>query len=293
MKRIPVLIGILALSLCSLPATSVRVVGSDILADAVGANLTEFASSSDVKLVTHFKGSKLGYEALLGREAELGLLVFAADEGKPGPEFATHIFGYMTAFLVVPDRLPLTQIDFTQLAGIYGANERITHGRWSDIGVGGDWAIRSIPALATSRRVGLAIDLFRYNVLATPDFKPLVAVFDAEQAVIEQLKSEGGGIGILAQAPRDDSGLKVLLVSKLPGEVAYGPTAENLHTGDYPLRLPVYLVFRKTDTRRLYPVLRHLLSIEAAPVFWRAGVVVLPIQARNQLIFDLEASAAR
>ncbi len=272
-------------------AEAIRLAGSDLLDEALRPSLTEFAKQNDLELSLDMRGSRLGLEALQGGKADLALLVFGEQDPKPGPEFSSSVFGYLTSVVVVPADLSLTQISFPQLAGVFGANELVNHKRWSDVGALGNWAPRTISAMALRRSAGLSLDLFRYNVLQKPELKPTVALLDTPEEVYARLSGEEGGIAILpAPPPASGSKLKVLLVAKgaRAGDVAYPPTSENLHTGDYPLRLPVHVVFRKGDAPKVGRVIKHLLADETAPALQAAGVVPLPVQARNQLVFDIE-----
>lgn len=272
----------------ALAATPIKVSGSDLLAGQVDVELQKFAKANDLDISVDLKGSRLGLEALQEKQADMALLVFGADATKPGPEFTTLVVGYLTTVIAVPQSLPLTQVTFDQIAIIYGASEQRDARRWADIGVTGTQAQRSILPVAAGRRAGLALDIFRYGVLTKPDLKPTVVLLDDAAAAAARISNEEGGIALLPAAPEANGKLKVLLLAKAAKDVAYGPTAENLHSGDYPLRLPLYLVFRKGEAQGLRFVIRHLLSNETIPVLNAAGVTPLPTQARNQVIFDLE-----
>jgi ABC-type phosphate transport system, periplasmic component len=271
-------------------AEAIRVAGSDLLDGALRENLEGFAKENDLALRFDLRGSRLGLTALQQGRADIALLVFGAQDPKPGPEMSNAVIGYLTSVVVVPADVSLTQISYPQLAGVFGASELNNYRRWSEIGALGEWAPRAISGMVLRRDTGLSLDLFRYNVLQTPELKPTIAQLDnAEEAYVRLLGNEGG-IAILPSAPPPDKKLKVLLLAKGSGagDVAYPPTAENLHTGDYPLRLPVHLVFRKGEAGKLSRVIRHLLADETAPALQAVGVVPLPVQARNQLVFDLE-----
>lgn len=289
MTRLVTLLGLILVPFYpALEAAPIRVAGSDLLADSLGEELTRFAKLNDLEVAPAMKGSRLGLEALKSDSADFALLMFGDTDEKPGAEFSSSVIGYMTAVIVVPSDIPLTQLTYAQLAGVFGASEVNNYKRWSELGLTGSWGVRGITMVATTRRAGLSIDLFRLAVMQTPEFKPTVQMFDEPEKALERIGGEEGGIALLPAPPADGSGMKVLLVAKTAGDVAYGPTAENLHTGDYPVRLPVHLVLRKGSARKLNFVLRHLLSDEAAPALLKSGVVPLPVQARNQLIFDLE-----
>jgi hypothetical protein len=271
-------------------AAALRVVGSDMLADELGRELKRYAADADLELKVNLEGSRVGLDALRKGQADLALVVFGPGEQVPSEEFATLVGGYLTAVVAVSDRIPISQISFAQLAAIYGANEQENFRRWSELGVSGDWASRTITAVTTSTRAGLAVDMVRYGVLGSPALKPTVVSYNRVDDALTRLRAEDGGIVILPSPPPEDRGLRVLLVAKTEGDVAYGPTPENLHLGDYPLRLPLHLVFRKGDGARIQRLTRHLLAEETIPVLLRAGIVPLPVQARNQVVFELENS---
>lgn len=269
-------------------AQPVRVVGSDLLAANVGPEIARFAKAADTDIAATLEGSRLAMEKLEKGEADLGLLVFAPGDPLPGEAFKVATAGYLTAVFVAPSSVSINQLHYGQLGGVFGATESVNYSRWSDIGVTGPRGSRSITAMV-ARGTGLSADLMRNTVLVTPEFKATVVRFDKLDELYARMATEEGGLAVVAvPPPAKDERFKVLLISKNAREVAYGPTPENLHTGDYPLRLPVQLVFRKTDAKRLNFLLRHLLSDETTGVFLRDGVITLPVQARNQLVFELE-----
>ncbi len=288
MKRAVALLCCLLSPLALLSAEPIRLVGSDLVADTLGPELKAFAAVNELPLAIELRGSRLGMETLQAGGADLALVVLGSEDTPPGPEFVNSIVGYLTTVVAVPATVPLSQIHFGQLAGVFGASEVTNIKRWSELGVTGSWGVRGITAVAVSRRGGLAVDLFRYEVLKTPDLKSTVVQFKDVASATARIGGEEGGIALLPSPPEEGGPLKVLLVAKGERDVAYGPTSENLHTGDYPLRLPVRLVFRKTDAKRLNFLIRHLLADETAPTLLKAGVVPLPVQTRNQLVFELE-----
>lgn len=269
-------------------AAPIRVVGSDLLADSVSAELKGYAKKNDIELTVSMSGSRTGLEQLENGAADFGLLIFGADDKRPGVEFTVLPVGYLTAVLIAPAGVSLSQINYGQLAGVFGANEAQIFRRWGDLGVTGAWSSRGITAMAANRD-GLALDLFRYEVMSAPELRSTVVLFKDSSLLLARLSGEEGGIGIVATPPVNNPRLKVLLVAKGERDVAYGPSPENLHSGDYPLRLPLRLVFRKGDASRLNSVFRHLLADETIPALLAAGVTPLPVQARNQLVFELES----
>lgn len=191
--------------------------------------------------------------------------------------------------VLVPEVLPLGQLSFARLTGIFGAVGGTNFSRWGDLGLSGDWATRPIAPRAVNAGSNLATALFRHIVLRDGLLKPTVAGPENMEGLLHGLaQAEAGGIVLAAQLPPAGSGLKALAVAREENGVAFAPTPENVHRGDYSLCWPVYLVFRRVDAPRLFPLLRHLFGEETAQLCGEAGLMPLPVAVRTQQIFDLE-----
>ena len=107
-------------------------------------------------------------------------------------------------------------------------------------------------------------------------------------AFTQRLLAAGNSIGVGGAAVAGTGALRVLAVAASPTEPAYAPTAENVHRGSYPLRMVLYVVFRRSSSPGLQRFLKFLLSDETAATLAPAHFVPLPRGARNQLVFELE-----
>ena len=266
----------------------IRVVGSDLFGKDFTTALAAYSKRNDLDLKLKLEGSRTGLGELQAGRAELGLVVFSPGEKRPEAPFVILPVAYHTVVVVVPATLPLTQITFTQLNTIYGDDAQSGLKRWMDMGVTGEWAARNILPNIPGPGGGITYDLFRYTALKAPELKPTVGVQAGLAESLSRIRGEEGGMAILPVLPANQPRLKTLLVGRGSQDVAFGPTPENIHSGDYPIRLPVYVVFRKDDAKRLQTTLRYLLSEDAVALWENAQLVPLPIQARNQMIFDLE-----
>lgn len=271
-------------------SAQIRIVGTDLLGEKLSAELNRFADANEYPLTLSLEGSSSGLSLLRTGQADLGFIILAPGEAPPGPDYRIVPIAYQTAVVIAREAIPIAQLSYPQLAGIYGASEQTNFRRWGDLGVTGPWAQRTILAAALNRPASLSFDLVRHHALRNPQIKPTVLFFDDPGIATLRIAGDEGGIAIVSTPPARMDGLKILLVSRTGLDVAYGPTPDNLHNGDYPLRLPINLIFRTTDTARLNFLLRHLLSEEMIDVWNQSGVVPLPIQARNQIAFDLETS---
>lgn len=279
---------LLTLLLVPLGHAEVRVVGSDLLGKNVTETLTAYSKRNDLGLTLDLEGSRAGLLQLKAGQADLAVVVFPPGENPPEDPFVALPVAYYTAVVVVPASLPLTQIKFNQLNAIYGDDAQSGLKRWNDLGVTGEWANRSILPNIPGPSGGITYDLFRYMVLTAPALKPTIGVRASLDETLASISGDEGGMAIMPVLPPNRPRLKTLLVGRGEHDVAFGPTPENIHSGDYPIRLPLYLVFRKDAVKRLQTTLRYLMSEDALPMWESAHLVPLPIQARNQQIFDLE-----
>jgi phosphate transport system substrate-binding protein len=266
----------------------VRVVGSDLLGSDFTSGLMAYSKRNDLGLKLAMEGSRTGLEQLKAGQADLAVVVFSPGEKPPEAPFVALPVAYHTAVVVVPASLPLTQITYAQLNAIYGDDAQSGIKRWTDLGVTGEWAQRNILPNIPGPGGGLTYDLFRYTVLTAPALKPTVGVQAGLTETLTRIRGDEGGMAIMPLLPANQPRLKALLVARGGHDVAFGPTQENIHSGDYPIRLPVYLVFRKDAARSMQSALRYLLSEDAVPLWEKAQLVPLPIQVRNQQIFELE-----
>jgi len=272
--------------LCS--AAGLRLVGSDLLREALSPAIEEFSRNNELPVQVSLEGSGVGIENLLQGRAELGLIAFGPGDARPRDPYVVLPVAYFTAVFVMRESIPITQLNYRQLASIFGEGEGATFRRWGELGVSGPWSARSISAVVSGQEGAMALNLFRHLALRTPQLQVHVHMLDTPAEAQARVSGDEGGIALLPLPPEDLGMLKTLLVAGGDRNVAYGPTPENVHSGDYPLRLPLNLVFHKSDLAQLQPLLRHLLSEEMLPAWRKAGVMALPIQARNQQIFDLE-----
>ena len=270
------------------PAAELRVVGSDLLGTEFTGAVKDFARRNELSLTLSLEGSRTGLARLQSGGADLGLIVLPPGEEPPATVFKGFPIAYHVVLVLVPDTSPLAQITFHELGGIFGAAESTSFTRWSDLGLTGEWAARAIVPQAMDPGTGLSLQLFRRVVLADGKLRSVVAIQLSGEAVLRKLETDEGGIALSGEVPAGAKKVRVLPVAKADRDVAFGPTPENIHAGDYPLRLPLWLVVRQEAAQAQLNFLRFLLSDETAPLLERAGLVTLPLQARNQLMFDLE-----
>jgi|GEM_PF-250845 len=262
-----------------------KIAGSDLL----GANFSEEAKlfstriKTPVSLALH--GSRDGLEALKRGDADVAILAFAPDETPPGAPFVSQPLAYRIAVAVVPERIGVTQITFTELDGFFGVEGPAGYTLWRDLGVtGGVGSLTVGTHVLASDDAALSLQLFTHRALRAPKLRPSVQRHSTFAELESRLAAEEGGIAILASLPVEGSGLRALMVSTAAGEPAFGATPENIHTGDYPLRMPVYVVYRSADAAKLRDLLVFLWSDDVARALGKNGLwVPVPASGRPAL----------
>lgn len=266
----------------------VRIVVSDLLGKEIVSALEAFGQDDDRETAVAVTGSHVGWEALKSGRADIGLLSFSPEESIPTDPYHSIPIAYHTVMVLVADSTALGQVNFAQLSAVFGKEEGTGWRHWSDLGVVGETAPRSVIPYAMVGEGSLTLELFRHTVLGSSRLTAGLKITDTAAALESQMQSGDGGIALVARLPAPTRGLKALAVAREPGGVAFLPTAGAVHRGDYPISWPLYLVFRKDAVKQLYPLLRYILSAQTAQILDRAGLMPLPAAAREDELFGLE-----
>ena len=181
-------------------------------------------------------------------------------ENPHGDEFpeswVSMLLGHLAAFVIAPRQLTLDQLTFEDLSLIFGANSAVATTRWGDFGADGSWASVPVSAHITTPTQGLSYEIFRHRVLWPPELKVSVREFDSVESTRQALLADEAGIAVVPWWEEADERFKALLIGSAGAEVAFGPTAQNLSAGDYPLALTLSLVFERARARELLPWLK-------------------------------------
>lgn len=267
-------------------ADEIRMAASDLLAEFINPELKAFAEERNVNLTVESIGSLPALDRL--RSDEIDLAIIAVPEGAeiPRDQYSIYPFCYDTAIVVVNATNPIDEISISRLGGIFGANEEFNFNTWGELGLS-SWGSRDIKPMVGIAEGSISLELFRYTIFTGGALKPSVTVLretEIEEAVAGNITS----IAILSSLPKD-SDLKVLMISEQEGvdSPAFGPSADNIHLRDYPLRLSFYIAFNPRDQDKVKKLLRFLLGSEIAEALNKNQLVALPDAVRDQLVLDL------
>ncbi len=279
---------LLPLSLiANVQAEEVRLAVSDLLADYILAPLKVYGTENDTTFVVDSIGSLPALDRLRSDEIDLAIVAVPEGDELPRDEFNIYPFAYDVAVIVVNDSNPIDEISVARLGGIFGSNEEFNLNTWGELGLSG-WGSRNIKALAGTNDKSIALELFKHSIFKGGGLKPNVSmVKDAE--IEDLIGSDAASIAILSRMP-ENSNIKVLMVSS-GGDTyapAFGPTDDNVHYGDYPIRLPFYILYNARDDVKLRSTIRELLNDEVATSLRANDFIALPDTLRRKFLIDLD-----
>lgn len=271
----------------SAQADEIRIAASDLLAEYIEAPLFAYAEKNE----TTFKINKIGSLPALDRlrSDEIDLAIIAVPEGAevPREEFSVYPFAYNVAIVVVNESNPIDEISLSRLGGVFGSNEEFSFNTWGDLGLSG-WGSRNIKPLSGTSNESIALELFKFSVFKGGEMKPGVAMVKSNE-VVDLVSDDAASIAILSEMP-EGGNVKVLMVSSDESEdaPAFGPTDDNVHYGDYPIRLAFYIAYSKRDEEKLREIVRVLLGDGVASTLRENHLLALPDIARRKLLIDLD-----
>jgi len=268
-------------------AEEIRIAASDLLADFISEPLQVYGSEHSIEFTIDSIGSLPALDRLRSDEIDLAIIAVPENTEVPREEFQTFPFAYDVAVVAVNESNPIDEISMARLGGIFGSDEEFNYTSWGDLGLSG-WGNRSIKPLAGLADGSISLELFKFSVLRGGQMRTTVAeVKDGE--VEELLRSDAASIAILPHLPTSKQ-VKALMISSEADGPAFGPTNDNVHYGDYPIRLAFYIVYNGRDEARVQELHRVLMSDEVADALRKNYLYALPDTVRRKLKMDLDLS---
>jgi len=270
----------------------IRVGGSDLLETVIGEPLTRYAKQARLNIIVDMIGSPPAMDGLKSGDIQLAIVAVPVGQ-KPAPDgFKAIPFCFAVDYVIVNQANPLTALNLRQLSGIFGnGSENINS--WSQLKLSGDWASRPITGYATSDEDGIVVEMLKYLALNRQPLRSNIHILTTPDDVIKSVASSENGqnaIGVCGYDPGPPN--KVLLISPdktaTVSKDAVRPTPENIFNGDYPLRLPFYLIYNPADQARVLPLVRLLLGDTYAARLSDAHFIPLPDTERNNSLLELD-----
>ena len=269
----------------SASARQVRIAASDLLADFITEPLQAYGEEHSIEFKVDSIGSLPALERLRSDEIDLAIIAVPEDTDVPRDEFRVFPFAYDVAVIAVNQSNPINDISLASLGGIFGANEESNYTTWGDLGLSG-WGSRSIKAVVGQNNESISLELFKFSALRGGQMKTTVASMKVTE-VEGVLLSDAAAIAILPRLPKSDK-VKALMISSEVDGPAFSPTDDNVHYGDYPIRLAFYVVYKKRYEARAQEVLRVMLGDDLAASLRDNNLFALPDTVRRKWMIDLD-----
>ncbi len=262
--------------------------GSDLLKGPVSSAIVKEMGPAAAGSSVSLEGSLLGERNLRTGKADAALLLLPdkskVEEIAKGEWEAVPV-AYQVVAVVVNKRNALEEIDLTTLAGIYGRLQEADLKHWNTVkGSGLD-----VPIYCVSTRydIGMVTPLFRKVVLHGGDYRQEMSFMGGDNEALGYVVENVGAIALLALPPEGDQ-VKTLRVKANQEGNAYAPDASNLYNSDYPIAIPLYLVFPKAKQPVLQPFVAPVFSDATAAALQETGFMPVPKNIRANAIQRLD-----
>lgn len=263
------------------PAADVIVAGSDLLRAALQP-LEGVTVGDSGRLHLRLDGTRAALTELRSGRAQVAIVAFAPGEPLPETEFRLVPLAHQVVVVVVNTANPVLQLNLAQLAGLFGEREALNLRSWGALGGTGVWADKAVALGIVTDDDSVAVDLFSHTVLNVPQLRTAVLAHPDVDDLLRKVRVDDAVIGLSPRPVASEAGVRVLSLAREADDVPFGPTPENVQTGDYPLRLPFYLAVRAEANPATVAALELLLSDATAEKFARAGFMPAPPSARME-----------
>lgn len=271
-------------------AAELRIAVSDLISDDVAEKIQALAEEKSVETSIVSIGSLPAIDYLRADEISLAVIVAPEDMDSiqlPEDTYETLTIAYGTAVVAVNKANPIDEVSFDDLQGIFSVSSDLNVEAWDalrpDVLVG-----KSIKPLMMQAEKSASKELFRYTVLQGDAIKLTVSEVD-DSEIEKLLTNDSSSIAVLPYLPDNDQ-IKALMISPDPESPAFGPTNNNVYYGDYPIRLPFQIVYKKETKPDLSEIFSVFLSDELTEALKENGLFVLPDAIRKSHISSLGLS---
>jgi ABC-type phosphate transport system substrate-binding protein len=286
---------------------TIQVAGSDLLQAAVGEPLAQYVRQNGLDVKVDFYGTIPALALLKQDKVQLAVIAAPVGQQPSSKDYQVVTYAYQVAYILVNADNPITEVDRDQLIGVFGVGQSMDINQWAQLGVTGDWASKPIMAVTTSGDDGVVVELFKHTILGTSDLKPSVVVLPSGNDLAKTISDNANVIAVGRYAPDKSKALYVAFAhagtaigttatdtaaaaaADVGGsKVSFAPTEENVYNGDYPLRLPFYIVYKAANKDKVRELLRVLLSEEFSAHLRDQHFMPVPDTERKRTLLELD-----
>lgn len=266
----------------TLMGSEIRVVGSDILSEILTPSFQVYKSGVNNEM----KGSYGAMEKVKLGEADVAIVAIPDGNEMPGEEWTCRPLAYEVTVFGVHNTNPLNEIDLKKAAKIFG---RPGVNNWGKIGVEGSLAKKGVRAVMMDERSSLVKELFRWRALKGGEFNVEIEFEKNQGKLADILKDREESIVLMNSIPKEGHVLSVLDTER-GDEFSFSPTQENVYYGDYPLRVPYYVVYPKGKQDKVEKFVSFLYGKRVQEDLQNGHLYVVPEKVRKRFVEELDKS---
>ena len=260
----------------SLPAMTVT--GSDLVVAPVQEALAKQLQALGVTADFDFAGSLIGKQKLSDGTADAAILAVpnatqAIDSNRTFP------FCFQIVAFAVHSTNPVTELTYNQLTSLYETDGVLND--WADLTPDLNWRDRKISLWVTRSKSAITLEIFNSTVLTGRPLKSSVRYAANDSETLQSIVQEDSSAIVAVPAiPRIPS-IRFLAIKQDEAGQAYTPSEDNVLFGDYPLRLPFYLVVsEKVGDEDMAKLVRAIYAPEVTEAL--RAVNYLPVSQTEQ-----------
>jgi phosphate transport system substrate-binding protein len=261
-------------------SSTIRVEGSDTMVNVAQAWAEEYHKKAPaISVQVLGGGSGVGIASLISGNCDLANTSrkmnaneLKRTKAKRGIDALEFVVGYDALAVYVHKDNPLEEISLAQLAEIYGEGGKIT--KWSEMGVKVPAHSDEIIRVSRQNSSG-TYAYFREIVLGSHrDYKLRSIDQSGSKDVVALVGKTPGAIGYSGMGYKTPD-VKMLKISKAPGQPAIAPTLENAKQGLYPITRPLQIYSAGEPTGATKQYLDWIMSPDGQQIVKELGYIPL------------------
>lgn len=223
----------------AIPGHAMKLSGTDLFQGEMEETLSVAFVEAGLDVEIQFDGSLLGLRDLEAGTVDASLLAIP-DTVTDNNSLRKFPIGYQSVSFIVNSNNPVSEITYSQLNDLFREGGELS--KWASLTDAPAWLDRNINLIASRRAGAMTLELFNASVMQGASYNvDLRFISGDDQELIDAVV---GDVAALALTPaiEADGPIKALAVKSDETGQAYTPSRDNIFFGDYPLRLPFYLV---------------------------------------------------
>lgn len=267
--------------------------GSDLIPEELIEHLRQqlHLHHPDLDLRINFDGSLLALKSVNAGETHLAVVALPPGRLELPIDLDAYPLFFQAPVVLVNRDNPIDEIPLARVQMIFAAGGQPPT-RWGELGAEEQpWESRVIQPALLNRTDSTAMQMFRSTVLAGANLRGGVARLSDRSELEELVRSNPAMIAVTDRLPSNPETLKPLALAAIGESIAFSPSAENIHFGDYPVIMPYYLIIGPTAGESIRRMASLFYSEETRGLLAKLGLFPL-LESENMEIRELLAGSS-